>query len=188
MPNLKILQKSSQRRSQHTWRCCLRRQGCRQCIKSEKVSRTSLPFAGSWWTMPSKNAMAVSKLQYILRTTPCAGNSFLSTFDKVLHCGLSKILNVNLNDTQWTQATLPVYMGDLGVRSAFMLASSAFLASAAATLSLQEAILPDQVHSTADLAVSMSLSVWKTLTPDGQPSNTTKHIQKAWDTPVVWKI
>ena len=104
---------------------------------------------------------------------------FCQLFDKVLRCGLSKIRNVNLNDTQWTQATMPVYMGGLGVRSAFMLAPSAFLASAAATLSPQEAILPDQVRSTDDLAVSMSLSVWKTLTPDCQPRDTTRHIQKA---------
>ena len=69
-----------------------------------------------------------------------------------------------------------------------MLAPSAFLASAAATLSLQEAILPDQVRSTDDLAVSMTLSVLKALTPDGQPSDTTRHIQKTCDTPVVRKI
>ena len=85
-----------------------------------------------------KNALAISKLQYILRTSPCSGNPLLSTFDKVLRCGLSKILNVNLNDTQWTQATLPVFMGGLGVRSACMPAPSAFLVSAAATVSLQE--------------------------------------------------
>ena len=121
-------------------------------------------------------------------TSPCAGNPLLSTFDKVLRCGYSKILNVNLNDTQWTQAILPVYMGCLRVRSACMLAPSAFLASAAANLSLREAILPDQVCSTDGLTVSMTLSVWKTLTPDGQPSNTTRHIQKALDTPVVRNI
>ena len=86
---------------------------------------------------------------------------------QVLRCGLSTILNVNLNGTQWTQATLPVYTGSLGVRSAYMLEPSAFLASAAATLSLQEAILPDQVRGTDELALFISLSVWKTLTRDG---------------------
>ena len=47
--------------------------------------------------------------------------------------GLSKILNIDLYDFQWTQASLPVQMGGLGVRSASMLASSAFLALVAAT-------------------------------------------------------
>ena len=84
-----------------------------------------------------KNALDMPKLRYILRTSPCAGNPLLSAFDDVLRRGLSKILNVDLDDSQWTQTSLPVQMGGLGVRSASMLAPSAFLASAAATLSLQ---------------------------------------------------
>ena len=47
-----------------------------------------------------KNALAMPKLQYILRTSPCAGNPLLSAFDDVLRRGLSKILNVDLNDSQ----------------------------------------------------------------------------------------
>ena len=54
--------------------------------------------------------------------------------------------------------------------------------------SLQEAILPNQVRGTDDLAVSMTLPVWKTLTPDCHSSDTIRHIQKAWDTPIVRKI
>ena len=113
---------------------------------------------------------------------------FCQLFVKVLHCGPSKILNVNMNDSQWIETALSVYMGCLEVRSAYMLAPSAFLASAAATLSLQETILPQQARSTNYMAVSMSLSVWKTLTPDGKPSDTTRHIQNYWDTPVVRKM
>ena len=66
-----------------------------------------------------KKSPAIPKLQYIIRTSPNAGNPHLSTFGKVLRCGLSKMLYVNLNDTQWTQAMLPVYMSGLGVRSTF---------------------------------------------------------------------
>ena len=51
------------------------------------------------------------------------------------------ILNVLLTDLEWKQASLLVHMGGLGVRSACSLASSAFLASAAATLPLQDEIL-----------------------------------------------
>jgi len=40
-------------------------------------------------------------------------------------------LNVNLNDDQWLQASLPVGEAGLRIRSAQMLAPSAFLASAA---------------------------------------------------------
>ena len=110
-----------------------------------------------------KNVLAKPKLQYILRTSPCAGNPLLSTFDGILRNGLSKILNVELNDSQWKQASLPVQMGRLGVRSACMLAPSAFLASAAAMLSLQNAILPESLHDTEDLTASFALASWKTL-------------------------
>ena len=49
------------------------------------------------------------------------------------------ILNVDLND-RWTQVTLPVKLGELTFRSADALASSAFMASAAGTGTLQNDI------------------------------------------------
>ena len=59
----------------------------------------------------------------------------------MLRTGLETILNVQLSDLQWMQASLPVHMRGLGVRSASSLASSAFLTSAVATLPLQDEIL-----------------------------------------------
>ena len=58
-----------------------------------------------------------------------------------LKAGLDTILKVQLSESQWSRASLPVHMGGYVVRSACMLAPSAFLASAAATLPLQDAIL-----------------------------------------------
>ena len=54
----------------------------------------------------------------------------------MLRTGLSTILNVDLSGDQWLQASLPVRDGGLGIRSAVMLAPSAFLASAAGTTEL----------------------------------------------------
>ena len=76
-------------------------------------------------------------------------------------------------------------MGALGVRSASMLAPSAFLASAAATLSLQNAILPETLRDTEDTMVAFTLKIWKTLTPNAEPIDDIRHIQRAWDTPVA---
>ena len=76
-------------------------------------------------------------------------------------------------------------MGGLGVRSASMLAPSAFLASAAATLSLQNAILPETSRDTEDTMVAFTLTIWKTLTPNAEPTDGSRHIQRAWDTPVA---
>ena len=76
-------------------------------------------------------------------------------------------------------------MGGFGVRSACKLAPSALLASAAATFSLQEAILPEPLRHTDDLAVSYALSICRTQTPKAEPSDATRHVQRAWDNAVV---
>ena len=80
--------------------------------------------------------------------------------------GLSSILNVDFDDTQWLQATLPVKNEGIGFRSAMMLAPSAFLASAASTLALQEAILPSSYRLVADdTKIKMPRLVYKILVP-----------------------
>ena len=99
--------------------------------------------------------------------------------------GLETILNVQLSDTRWKQASLPVHMGGLGVRSACMLAPSAFLASAAATLPLQEATLSASVAGADDTSVSNIKTTWSCLANTTEPSVLSKHIQRARDAPVT---
>ena len=64
-----------------------------------------------------KNSLAMPKLLYLLRTSECAGNTLLRRFDDALRTGVINILNVDLNDDQWLQASLPVgdEVGELGV-------------------------------------------------------------------------
>ena len=88
-----------------------------------------------------KNSIAMPKLLYLLRTSPCFDNPLLASFDDTLRRGMSLVLNVEHDDKQWSQATLPVHIGGVELRSTCMLAPSACLASAAATLPLQDAIL-----------------------------------------------
>ena len=65
------------------------------------------------------------------------------------------ILNDNNNNNdQWLQASLPVGDGGLGIRSAEMLAPSAYLASAASTLPLRQSILPDSIWMQVDQPVA----------------------------------
>jgi len=47
----------------------------------------------------------------------------------MMRCTLSKVLNIQLNNSAWQQASLPIKAGGLGVRSAVQLSASAFLAS-----------------------------------------------------------
>ena len=69
-----------------------------------------------------------------------------------------------------------------------MLAPSAFLTSAAATLPLQEAILSPTKQSSnnyEDLAITESLKVWHTMTDAKEPLDTCRHVQRAWDEQIV---
>jgi len=70
------------------------------------------------------------------RCSPSVGHNSLAKFDDLLRRLIQLITNLDLNDIQWTQASLPVKDGGLGVRRVSSLALPAFLASAASTLSL----------------------------------------------------
>lgn len=125
------------------------------------------------------------KLLYMLRTSPCAGNPLLIKFDETLRDGLSAIMNVQLTDDQWIQASLPVQNGGLGLRSACMLAPSAFLASAAATLELQNEILPKQFHQFSDYCRTDALDTWSKSANISEPAHPVNKIQKVWDAAIT---
>ena len=109
-----------------------------------------------------KNCLGGPKLQHVMRTSPCCDHPKLSEFDDLLRTAVNKNCNVSQSNDQWTQASLPVRSGGLEVRSVSKLASSAFLASAASTLSLQTLILQkcqaDVVDNSASLLNWQSLS------------------------------
>ena len=89
-----------------------------------------------------KNSLGSTRVQYILRASPCASHPALVRFDVLQRAILGRISNCELSDQHWMQANLPVRCGGLGIRSVALLAPSAFLASAAATLPTQAALLP----------------------------------------------
>ena len=96
-----------------------------------------------------------------MRSAPCFNHPSLSDFDAVLKKCLGSIINANLTDVQWTQASLPVCKGGLGIRLVSQLAPSAFLASAIGTKGLQDSIL----HHCTDFTsgedyISQALSFW----------------------------
>ena len=75
-------------------------------------------------------------MTYLLRTSPCWNLPLLAKMDRQIRSGLEKILNTELDDTQWMQASLPIRDGGLGTRRISMLATSAHLASVASTVLL----------------------------------------------------
>ena len=110
------------------------------------------------------HSFAIPRILYLLRTSPCFSSSCLEEFDQLLRSLLSTVLNVCLDDNSaWLQATLPVSMGGIGVRSVVQLGPSAFLASAASAAgssSLITRILPENLKGVSYSAKLHALSVW----------------------------
>ena len=116
------------------------------------------------------HSFAIPKLLYTLRTAPCFLSHELRTYDDLLRSITSRIANVPFSesDAAWTQASLPVKQGGLGIRSAVQLAPSAFLASAAGSSSLLSQIIPAHLQDSSLVARSEALSLW-TLGHDSPP-------------------
>ncbi|XP_061706794.1 uncharacterized protein LOC133517478 [Cydia pomonella] len=90
---------------------------------------------------------------YILRCAPVWKFPLItSSVDNILRETVSKILNVSFTPSSWTQATLPIKFGGLGIRLAGDLALPAFLSSAYSTFTLVRGIL--RIPSTANVLVS----------------------------------
>ena len=119
-------------------------------------------------------SLSTPKLMYTLRTASCHGSAHLKEFDNTLKDGLSSILNINLSEDQWNQASLPVRDGGLGIRSAASLATSAFLASAARTNDLQSRILPNTVLHIQEQVIDHARQQWEIQSGSYAPDNNEK--------------
>ena len=132
-----------------------------------------------------QNILSMPHLLYTLRASDCHDHPLLTRFDTILREGLSLILNVDFDDTQWLQATFPVRHGGIGLRTASKLATSAFLASAASTEALQQAILPPSHSNIADKTRNSAADACTSLSSSEPPESCFQYIQKAWNGPVV---
>ena len=119
-----------------------------------------------------KNSLAIPRLQYILRSSPCCLSSELLSLDEEVRRILSSVLNLRLDSGTWTQASLPVRWGGIGVRSASALAPSAFLASATASATLIATLLLGCHAPPADECFEAACTHWASLAgvafPPGQ--------------------
>ncbi len=131
-----------------------------------------------------RSSLGAPRLLHSLRCAPCAGHPTLDVYDKGLRKGLEDILNINLTDTQWSQSTLPIGMGGLGIRRASSLALPAFLASAAGTLALQSEIL-SQLEDNRDQHVEALEAEWRSEAQTDTTNSFPTHIQSKWDQPLL---
>ena len=131
-----------------------------------------------------RHSFAIPKLLYNLRTSPCFLSPKLQEYDNLLRSIVSSIVNIRFgeDDPAWTQATLPVKSGGLGIRSAVQLAPSAYMASAAACSELVSIVLPPQLQDfTASAYLDEARAQWSCGHDLPPPEGTGQQLQKAWD-------
>ena len=135
-----------------------------------------------------RHSFSIPKLMYLLRTSPCFLSPHLPSYDNLLCSIVSHITYVQLTvgDVAWTQSTLPIRHGGLGIRSAVQLASSTFLASAAACADLISCILPSFLKNTPVAFQEAALTQWSSgLINPSPPSGAEAYQQRAWDLPYI---
>jgi hypothetical protein len=126
-----------------------------------------------------KNCLAIPKMMYTLRTAPCFTSQTLLTIDKCIHDTLAAILNVNLEDNAWDQASLPISFGGLGIRKTVQLSVSAFAASATGASALINTILQN-CNIKEDHVLQNAIATWKENTGDCDIPNE-RCSQHVWD-------
>ena len=134
-----------------------------------------------------RNCFALPKLMYILRTTPCFRSPALLSYDDCLRAILSQVTNTHLESdgSAWEQATLPVGLGGLGIRSAVDVAPSAYvrtyLASIHSSAQLIGAILPEFHLTTPTPHLNEVKANWSTGHECEAPEDDATCKQSAWD-------
>ncbi|KAL5505800.1 hypothetical protein EMCRGX_G007305 [Ephydatia muelleri] len=130
-----------------------------------------------------RHSLAIPKLLYLLRTSPCFLSPSLKIYDDELRATICSSFNIHLteSDPSWIQSILPVNCGGLGIRSAVQLAPSAFLASAAASSELAHMILPTNMQQTQLSYVDEALVIWSQGCQEQPLTGFAAHHQKSWD-------
>ena len=97
---------------------------------------------------------------------------------------MGNIFNIRFvdNESAWTQATLPVKFGGLGIRSAVQLAPSA------ASSALIHQILPAHIHDNQIPSFEAAVALWSLGHDDPPPDGLASQRQKSWDSVIVSNV
>ena len=96
---------------------------------------------------------------------------------------LVKILNIQLPEEAWSQATLPVAKGGLGLRPATEIALAGYLSSVHASSGIVQSLLPDSLKGQKCIHYESALREWKLSSGSGDlPQNPI--FQSEWDKPL----
>jgi len=90
----------------------------------------------------SATTPSAPRLNYLLRSAPVyLEEDILANLDSTIRATAEKVTNVMLDDRAWTQASLPVRLGGLGLRSAQSIALPCYISSLTKSQELVRSIL-----------------------------------------------
>ena len=110
-----------------------------------------------------RHSFSTPCIQHLLRGNFCAENSLLADYDSKMRSTLATVINAQLDDSTWRQASLPISAGASGVRSAVQLSASPFLSSVHGSDTLVSRILPGTSLLAQDSLVSQASHFWSGL-------------------------
>ncbi|XP_052757454.1 uncharacterized protein LOC128202180 [Galleria mellonella] len=126
----------------------------------------------------------VPNFTQVLRSTPFWKYPDLTAkFDEKIKCILSSLFNITFEDRIWTQASLPVRHGGLGIRQISHISLPAFLSSAHGTQNLVKKILTPFFGDFEIAYLPEAKKAWSLACPNvASPIN--PKIQRQWDEPI----
>ena len=128
----------------------------------------------------------IPKLLYLLRTSACYLSTRLKDFDSRMRLCLQSITNCSLDERSFSQATLPVKFGGLGVRRAEDISLPAFVASSTSTASIVNNLLSNLNAAPFTTALSDAVLSWREIDSRlSEPLPPVSGLQKSWDNPVA---
>ena len=134
------------------------------------------------------NCLAIPKLLYLLRTSPSwKARSELEEFDEIVRLSLQSISNVNMEESVWSQATLPTSKGGLSISRSVNLSLPAFLTSSHASQGLVSSLLPSGEPG-FDSLLREATDLWETFAQSPLPPDEVRGRQRFWDSGLTDKL
>ena len=129
-----------------------------------------------------RSSIGAPRVQHLMRCSPVTDHPALATFDQIQRSALSVVSNSALSDLHWSQATLPIRDGGLGLRCVTEMAAPAFLSSVSSTTGLQNAML-SKCSLPEDIHIAQVTQKWSSLY-GSPPCGRDAFKQAAWVDPI----
>lgn len=143
-----------------------------------RLSRISAPQA--FYLL--RNATAIPKTMYTLRTSrPWLFPELLLEWDTAVREAVAHVTKNSMCDRTWTETTLPIREGGLGIRAAGELAVSAYLASVYSVNTLVSGL----VSCDLEIVIEAPISLWCAKSACSPPVVTDRSNQKMWSAPII---